>query len=252
MCLLVVLRRPEHSWPLLLAANRDEMIARRWQAPARHWPDRPEVVGGRDLTAGGSWLAVNDWGVVAAVLNRTGSLGPEAGRRSRGELVLEALDHGDAVAAAAALSHLDPKAYRPFNLVVADNRDAFWLAMRGEEVALEPLAEGLSLIGSGDVNDKATPRVVSATPPFAAAPAPDPDRGEWTSWEALLSDPQPRRGENPGRPIRLLPANGYGTTSSSLIALPAPGAALKRPFFRFASWLPEKEPWREVFAVERA
>src|SRR3546814_3923115 len=70
--------------------------------------------------------------VVAAILNRRGSLGPAPGKRSRGELVLEALDHADALTAAEALAELDPRAYRSFNLVVADNRDAYWLCNRGE------------------------------------------------------------------------------------------------------------------------
>src|SRR5579864_8479952 len=103
------------------------MIGRPALPPGRHWPDRPEIVAGQDLLAGGSWLGLNDWGVAAAVLNRQGSLGPAAGVRSRGELVLEALDHADAVDAATALADLDPAAYRSFNLIVADNRDAFWL-----------------------------------------------------------------------------------------------------------------------------
>ena len=120
MCTLAILRRPDHPWPVIIGANRDEMIDRPSLPPARHWPDRAEVVAGRDLLAGGSWLGINDWGVAAAVLNRHGSLGPAAGQRSRGELVLEALDHADAVAAAAALSDLDPHSYRTFNLIVAD------------------------------------------------------------------------------------------------------------------------------------
>ena len=78
MCTLVLLRRPGHPWPLLLAANRDEMVDRPWAPPGRHWPDRPEVVAGLDRTAGGSWLGLNDHGVVAAILNRRGSLGPAA------------------------------------------------------------------------------------------------------------------------------------------------------------------------------
>ena len=102
MCTLVLLRRPAHDWPLIIAANRDEMVDRPALPPARHWPDRSEIVAGLDRLAGGSWLGLNDWGVAAAVLNRQGSLGPAAGRRSRGELVLEALDHADAVAAATA------------------------------------------------------------------------------------------------------------------------------------------------------
>ena len=84
MCTLVILRRPEHRWPVLIGANRDEMIDRPWDPPGRHWPDRPEVVAGLDRLAGGSWLGVNDWGVAAAILNRHGSLGPAPGQRSRG------------------------------------------------------------------------------------------------------------------------------------------------------------------------
>src|SRR5437764_973522 len=96
MCTLVILRRPDHDWPVVIGANRDEMIDRPALPPGRHWPDRPEVTAGKDLLAGGSWLGLNDWGVAAAVLNRHGSLGPAPGQRSRGELVLEALDHADA------------------------------------------------------------------------------------------------------------------------------------------------------------
>jgi len=84
MCTLVLLRRPGHQWPLILGANRDEMVGRPWKPPGRHWDDRPNVVAGLDELAGGSWLGVNDEGVVAAVLNRVGTLGPADGKRSRG------------------------------------------------------------------------------------------------------------------------------------------------------------------------
>ena len=122
-------------------------------------------------------------------MNRHGSLGPAAGQRSRGELVLEALDHADAVAAATALAHLDPAAYRTFNLIVADNRDAFWLRHSGPgPIEARPLADGLSLIAAGDLNETETPRLALAGPRFRAAPAPDPDRGDWTAWQDLLGD----------------------------------------------------------------
>ena len=117
----------------MIAANRDEMADRPWSPPARHWPDRPDVTAGRDDLAGGSWLGINETGVVVAILNRRGTLGPMDGMRSRGELVLDALDHADAVEAVEALSALDPAAYRSFNMVIADNRDVFWLAHRGTD-----------------------------------------------------------------------------------------------------------------------
>src|SRR5665213_918489 len=149
MCTLILLRRPGHDWPVIAGANRDEMMARPWQPPGRHWPDRPEVVAGLDELAGGSWLGINDHGVVAGILNRHGSLGPAAGQRSRGELVLEALDHADAADAAEAIAAIDPSAYRTFNLILADSRDAFWLKHADESgavpVAVHPIDPGLSM-----------------------------------------------------------------------------------------------------------
>ena len=76
---------------VLIGANRDEMLARAWDAPAEYWPEFPGVVAGRDRTAGGTWLGINRHGMVAAVLNRQGTLGPAAGKKSRGELPLLAL-----------------------------------------------------------------------------------------------------------------------------------------------------------------
>src|SRR4051794_41937578 len=126
MCTLVILRRPEHDWPVVIGANRDEMIDRPAKPPARHWPDRTEIVAGIDLLAGGSWLGVNDWGVAAAVLNRHGSLGPEAGLRSRGGLVLETPDPPHPGDAAPAPSHLHPESYRSLNPILAAHPDPVW------------------------------------------------------------------------------------------------------------------------------
>src|SRR5258708_26982968 len=106
MCTLVILRRPGHVWPVIIAANRDEMIDRPWRAPDRHWPDRPEAVGGLDELAGGSWLAGNEHGVPAGILNRIDTLGPLAGRRTRGEPVPQAAHPRDAAAPPPALLHL--------------------------------------------------------------------------------------------------------------------------------------------------
>jgi len=232
---------------VLVGANRDEMIDRPALPPGRHWPDRPEVVAGRDLLAGGSWLGLNDWGVMAAVLNRHGSLGPAAGRRSRGELVLEALDHADAVAAAAALSHIDPAAYRSFNLIVADSRDAFWLRLAaGGPVEAHPIKDGMSLIAAGDLGETETRRLALALPRFRAAATPDPDAEDWAGWEALLGSTDAPPGEPDNAPLRFRTAGGFATVSSALIALPATEIGERKPVFRFAAWLPEPAPWRDV------
>jgi hypothetical protein len=246
MCTLVMLRRPDHEWPVVIGANRDEMIERPSRPPGRHWPDRPEVVAGLDQLAGGSWLGLNDWGVVAAVLNRHGSLGPAVGLRSRGELVLEALDHADAVDAATALSHLDPAAYRSFNLIVADNRDAFWLRHAGTgAIELQPIKPGVSLIAAGDLDEFTTKRLAFALIPFTAAAVPDGD-GNWDAWETLLSDDHAPAGAPSDAALRFRTARGYGTVSSALIALPAAPSPERRAVYRYAGWAPEATGWRTI------
>jgi uncharacterized protein with NRDE domain len=259
MCTLVVLSRPTHPWPILIAANRDEMLSRPWQAPGRHWPDRPDAVAGLDELAGGSWFGVNRFGVVAGVLNRHGSLGPAPGMRSRGELVLDCLDHADAAEAAAALAHLDPRAYRSFNLVVADNSAAFWLRNRGVESGAErierfPIPAGLSMITAYDRNDVKSPRIAEYLPRIESAPVPDPERGDWQAWQNLLAD----RGHAPPRAtpgdgadnretgMNVVTGFGFGTSSSSLLALPSVERPTTQPIWLFAAGRPDEAAYLPV------
>lgn len=248
MCTVVLLVRPGDDWPLLLGANRDEMESRPWDPPDRHWPDRPEVIAGRDRLAGGSWLGLNDHGVVACVLNRRHTLGPAADKRSRGELVLEALDHADAVDAARALGELAPESYRDFNLVIADNRDAFWLKNAGGRITVTPLPPGLSMITAVDRNDHSHPRVARHLPRFEAAPPPDPGTGDWTSWVDILATPATEQAEDA---MVILPRKpgGFATVSSALIALPAQPSPRIRPVFRFAAGRPGAQPYLPVAGV---
>ncbi|MDP7456641.1 MAG: NRDE family protein [Alphaproteobacteria bacterium] len=248
MCTIIVLRRPGEAWPLLLAANRDETPDRPWAPPGRHWSDRSTVVAGHDLLAGGSWLGINDVGVVAAVLNRTGSLGPAPGKRSRGELVLEALDQAEAGEAARALCDLSPTSYRSFNLVVADARDAFWLCHSGEgigPIAMEELPPGLSMITDFDRNDSSCPRIRDYLPLFAVAPEPNPNNDDWAAWETLLAGHSLDPGNDQGAAMTLHSGDGI-TLSSSIIALPAPRLPPPKPLWRFAPGPPDTTPFSSL------
>ncbi len=246
MCTLVILRRPDTDWPLILAANRDEMADRPWRGPGRHWPDRPEVVGGIDLESGGSWLARNDHGVVAAVLNRIGTLGPLPGKRSRGELVLEAVDHADAGAAALALADLDPTTWRTFNLVVADNSSAWWLAGRegADAVLVERIPAGLHMLTARDLDDATSPRIALYRPRFEAASPPDPGAGSWETWKALLASRETASDQFGA--MCIVSDSGFGTLSSSLLALPAAGAPDPRGRWLFADGRPDVAAFEPV------
>ncbi len=231
MCTVILLHRPDHVWPVVMAANRDEMIHRSWDLPSDYWPDLPGVIGGRDRSGGGTWMGLNRSGVVAAVLNRPGSLGPAAGKRSRGELPLMALRHPTAAAAAEALATLDTSGWRGFNLVVADRFGGFFLRGAGHgQPYVQALPPGLSMVTAHDPNDPDSPRVARHLPRFAAARAPEP--GDWSDWRALLAD----RGGEAGEQLNVVPRGGFGTVCASLVALPAKG----RPIWLFAPGPPHE------------
>jgi Transport and Golgi organisation 2 len=241
MCTVVIMRRPEQAWPLIFAANRDEMNGRPWRAPARHWPDRPSIIGGLDEQAGGTWLALNDSGLVAAVLNRPASLGPEAGKKSRGELPLVALDAKDLDDAVARIAEIDARAYRSFNMVIAGRGGAYWLKANDEGADRRPsvheVPEGLHMITAHDLDDPESPRIRRHLPLFRAAEMPEPAAGRWGAWIERLAD---RSTEEPGiesGAMTIGGSTGFGTVSSSLIAL---ASADERPIWMFAAGQPDK------------
>ena len=248
MCTVVILRRPGHDWPLLFAANRDEMADRPWLPPGRHWPDRPRVVGGKDQLVGGTWLAVSDRGLIAGVLNRPGSLGPAPGMRSRGELPLEALEHATAADAADALRHIEPESYRSFNLVVADAVAAYWVRSGedGGPVAATPVPDGLSMITAHDMNDLGSARIRRYRALFRGAAVPDPEAGDWRAWQTLLASRETDAGAGPEGAMTIVTAGGFGTVSSSLLALPRPGRRGVEPRFLFAAGRPDRVPFAAV------
>ncbi len=263
MCTVVILRRPGHDWPLIFAANRDEMTDRAWLAPGRHWSERAEVVAGRDELAGGTWLGLNDWGLIAGVLNRPGSLGPDPALRSRGELPLEALEHAEATVAADAMAAIEQTSYRSFNLVIADAAQAFWIKSEGGAVSAAAIPEGVSMITAHDINDTASPRIRRFLPQFEAAAAPDPETGDWAEWQALMGEGGPNSDENSGPnsgpnsgenndggamtfAADVTGSDGFATVSSSLMALPAPGRPGARPKWLFAPGRPDETAYKAV------
>lgn len=147
MCLLLIAVDAVPRKPLLLLGNRDEFHARA-SAPAQPWREDAHVVGGRDLVAGGSWLALRDDGRFAAVTNlRTGV--PATAPRSRGDLVRDFVLGEDTPA-----SYLDALRaivgdFGPFNLVVGDADDVF--ALGSSDRRVRALAAGVHVISNGPI-----------------------------------------------------------------------------------------------------
>ncbi|MDK2778113.1 MAG: NRDE family protein [Pseudomonadota bacterium] len=127
MCLIVFDWQPGQPRWLTLAANRDEF----WQRPARplhRWQDDADIIAGRDLEQGGTWLGITGQGRFAALTNiRAPGAGPQ-NPRSRGHLVadyLRATSHPEQWAATLRQSAAD---YAPFNLLAGDRHSLIYIS----------------------------------------------------------------------------------------------------------------------------
>ncbi len=138
MCLVVLAFDVRPDVPLLVVANRDEFHGRPAQ-DAGWWPDMPDVLGGRDLQAGGTWLAVHRNGRFATVTNFRDAAPQQAAKRSRGHLVSGFLQSG--LAPVDYLGSIAPDDFAGFNLLVADGESLAYLSNRGG--GLQELSAGI-------------------------------------------------------------------------------------------------------------
>lgn len=159
MCILMVVYNRVRDYPIVLAANRDEYLDRSARGPEvlQH---HPTMWGGRDLRAGGTWLGINEYGLVVGLTNRRlpAAQSPAPTRRSRGLLCLEVLQYHTAAAAAAHLEGESDGRYNPFNLLVMDHNEALWIAY-DDGARTQPLPSGLHILANGDINDFETVRI---------------------------------------------------------------------------------------------
>lgn len=152
MCLISFAWQPDTSTPLRLIGNRDEFYARP-TAPLDTWQDYPTLVGGRDLEAGGSWLAAKRGGVMAALTNvRDPLLSVPPGAPSRGELVANALQCGNIEGWLTALSEGEALRYAGFNLLVATPQRLWHLHRGKDRLNLSEVAPGVHGLSNADLN----------------------------------------------------------------------------------------------------
>jgi len=150
MCLLAFDWQPQAQTPLRLIGNRDEFHDRP-TLPLHHWKHLP-ITGGQDLEAGGSWLAVNHTGRVAALTNvRDPKLATPPNAPSRGELVRQALTCEDIESWLETLRH-QAHGYAGFNLLVATPQ-TLWHMHRGREhIALERVSQGVHVLSNANLD----------------------------------------------------------------------------------------------------
>lgn len=145
MCVAVFAWKIRSDYPLVFAGNRDELHARP-AAAAGFWKDAPQVLGGRDLEAGGTWLGVTAAGRFAMVTNYREGPNPHSGPRSRGELTADFLRGTTTPRDYLADVRLRADQYAPFSLIVGDADTLWYFSNRDARAPFEvpPGIHGLS------------------------------------------------------------------------------------------------------------
>ncbi|HET9341989.1 MAG TPA: NRDE family protein [Candidatus Eremiobacteraceae bacterium] len=161
MCTLLLWKHRHHRFGLIAAANRDEFLARPATTPTSLCAD-PLVVGGRDVTAGGTWFAINANGIVTALTNRRGAGVHDPSKRSRGVLVLEIARSRSIAEAARTAERIDAAEFNPFVLFAGDADEAFALHGGDDGSRLVRIDDGAHAITNWDLDAPSPPKAAFA------------------------------------------------------------------------------------------
>jgi uncharacterized protein with NRDE domain len=225
MCLVLFAYKVHPIYKLIVAANRDEFYQRP-TAPVHYWEDDPEILAGRDLEKLGTWMGVTKSGRFAALTNYRDPKEVTEGKRSRGELVANALQYkGDINGYMQSLvSHNDW--YPGYNLLAGDGDELYYYSNVGQELIkvapgiygvsnhllnsdwpkVQTGKEGLAAILNSDQEDYVESLLTLLQ---KADQAPDeklPQTGVSLEWERMLSP-------------MFIKSEGYGTRSSTLLLM---------------------------------
>jgi uncharacterized protein with NRDE domain len=231
MCLILLAHDAHPEYRLVVATNRDELYARP-TAPAAFWGDAPELLAGRDLRSGGTWMGITRGGRFSALTNVRELPFPAPDAPSRGHLVSDFLRGRESPEAYLAALSSRAEAYPGFNLLVGEGAELWHLSNRAPGArALSPGVYGVSnalldtpwpkvergkaalreaLAGGGEVDPEALFRVLSESEPFPDALL--PDTGVGVERERVLSS-------------LFIASPDYGTRASTVLLLRRDGRA---------------------------
>jgi uncharacterized protein with NRDE domain len=130
MCLIFLSVQQHPHYKLMIAANRDEFYHRK-TAPAEFWKDQPAILGGRDLEAQGTWMAMTKSGKIGMVTNYRDPKNIDPTAPSRGQLVTDFLQGEKEAEAYLKEVELAGKKYNGFNLISGNVSELFYYSNYG-------------------------------------------------------------------------------------------------------------------------
>jgi uncharacterized protein with NRDE domain len=230
----------------VVAANRDEWLDR--PALAMTWLSHaPEIRGGRDERAGGTWLATSESGLVAGLTNVPMITPPAAPRRSRGELPLLLTRHASALDAARTLqSSVRSEEFNPCWLLCGDRDALVYLDLSAPgRPQVEPLEPGIHILENRPLGRSPKTDFVRT---LLGQPPCDLD-ALTRRLESLLAShdiaPDARAGGDSRPPATgaiCVHAGRYGTRSAQIVIVPDRGA----PRIRFTAGPSCEYPWQTL------
>lgn len=260
MCTIILLHQVVEAFPLVVAANRDEAKNRPWSGPEWHPPaavGAPWILSGIDHEKGGTWMGANDRGLLVGLTNQPppspGAV--DRGRRSRGEVVREALSQSRISDVRAYLESLDGRDYNGFNLVYGDGArlEVAYARPEAEQLRFADVPPGLHVLPNGTL-DLPMPKVARVRDRLKHMA---PEDG-WPAWREALIDtladrrrppPSELEAESPWpleirRALQALVVDlpEYGTSSATLAALSPGGLA----HYAFAASPPDRGPFEPL------
>lgn len=244
MCTVILASRTHPRWPLIVAANRDELLARPAQGLSV-WSEAG-FLAPKDLQAGGTWLGLNARGHFVGVTNRfLAPRHPE--RRSRGALVLESLRAPSPDVLARTVRTVDAAAFNACHLVSASAEDAWTHAFIDDRRVSTRLAPGLHVVTERSYADEPARREALVREAWAALPTDDDGLPTVEGLRALLA--LRTEGDPTANVCVELPEFQYGTRSSFVLFL---GARAEDTRVYEADGRPDRTPFVEQTGLWRA
>lgn len=225
MCLILFAYHAHPVYKLIVAANRDEFYQRPTE-PVHFWEDSPEILAGRDLEKMGTWMGVTRFGRFAALTNFRNPQESTEGKRSRGELVADALKYKGNIKEYMQMMGETKDQYPGYNLLAGDADELYYYSNIGQELrTIEPGIYGVS----NHLLNTDWPKVQKGTACMAKIMS-GGQKDLTTGLLNLLQDSDPVPDEllpNTGVPLELerilsplfIKSSHYGTRSSTVLLL---------------------------------
>ena len=214
MCTIILLYKTVPGFPMIIAANRDEFINRSALAPHLWQSCRQgktkKMFAGKDQQAGGTWLGINNHGVVAGLTNYSTGY-RDLSKASRGDIVLKCLAADNPVTAKKKLFPEETAQYNPFNLFCISPEEGF-LYTNYPSPRCRPINKGIHVLTNKDLDSEEDPKKNWILQRLKAPAVPKEPKPLMALFSPILS----AHGHE-GTAEICIHLKGYGTVSSSMI-----------------------------------